>query len=245
MKSILIKELNSFFSSPIGYLVIAVFLIVNSLFLWVFSGNFNILEGGFADLNSYFFIAPWIFIFLIPAITMRSFSEEKSNGTLELLKTKPITMWQLVLGKYLGALLLTIFALIPTLIYVYSVYKLGNPEGNIDFGSTLGSYLGLLFLAGSYTSIGIFASSLTKNQIVAFIIAVFSCFILFYGFEAIANFSLFGKFDYTVQSIGMNEHYKSISKGVIDTRDLIYFISITYLFLVLTNFRLQNETKNF
>lgn len=241
MKPIVIKELTSFFSSPVGYLVIAVFLIVNSLFLWFFNIEFNILQAGYADLNSYFFIAPWVFIFLIPAITMRSFSEEISTGTFELLKTKPISLWQLLLGKYIGAFLLIIFSLIPTLIYVYSVYQLGNPKGNIDIGSTIGSYLGLLFLAGSYTAIGIFASSLTKNQITAFIISIFSCFFLFYGFEAIASFNLFGKYDYVVQNIGINWHYKSMSKGVIDTRDLIYFTSVIYLFLVLTNFRLKDE----
>ena len=134
MKSILKKELNSFFSSPIGYLVISVYLVFNGLFLWVFEGDFNILHAGFADLNSYFFLAPWIFIFLIPAITMRSFSDEINTGTIEILKTKPITTWQLILGKYLGALILVILAIIPTLIYVYSIYQLGNQIGNLNFG---------------------------------------------------------------------------------------------------------------
>jgi ABC-2 type transport system permease protein len=241
MISILKKELTSFFSSPIGYLVIAVYLIINGLFLWVFDGDFNILQAGFADLNAYFFIAPWIFIFLIPAITMRSFSDEFNTGTIEILKTKPITNWQIIFGKYVGALLLVILAIIPTLIYVYSVFKLGNPPGNIEFGTTLGSFLGLLFLASAYTAIGIFSSTLSKNQIVSFIISVTICFFLYYGFEAFASYNLFGKLDYTLQQFGMNEHYKSISKGVIDTRDLIYFLSITFLFLAFTNFNIQNE----
>ena len=241
MKSILIKELNSFFSSTIGYLVIAVYLVINGLFLWVFKGEFNILHAGFADLNSYFFLAPWIFIFLIPAITMRSFSEEINTGTIEIIKTKPITNCEIILGKYFGALILVILAIIPTLIYVYSIFQLGNPVGNIEFGTTFGSFIGLLFLASAYTSIGIFSSTISKNQIVSFIIAVFICFFLFYGFEALANFNLFGNLDYTIQNFGMSEHFNSISKGVIDTRDLIYFLSVTFIFLVFTHFRIQHE----
>lgn len=241
MKSILIKELNSFFSSPIGYLVIAVYLVVNGLFLWVFKGEFNILHAGFADLNSYFFLAPWIFIFLIPAITMRSFSEEINTGTIEIIKTKPITNWEIILGKYFGALILVVLAIIPTLIYVYSIFQLGNPAGNIEFGTIFGSFIGLLFLASAYSAIGIFSSTISKNQIVSFIIAVFICFFLFYGFEALANFNLFGNLDYTVQNFGMSEHFNSISKGVIDTRDLIYFLSVTFIFLVFTHFRIQHE----
>ena len=241
MIPILKKELNSFFASPIGYLVIMVYLLLNGLFLWVFEGGFNILHAGFADLNSYFFLAPWIFIFLIPAITMRSFSDEYNNGTMEILKTKPITGWQLILGKYFGALALVILAIIPTLIYVYSIYQLGNPVGNINFGTTFGSFLGLLFLAGAYTSIGIFASTLSKNQIVSFIIGVVISFFLFYGFEALATYNMFGSSDYFIQKIGMTDHFNSISKGVIDTRDLIYFISITLLFILLTKIRIQNE----
>jgi len=241
MKSILIKELNSFFSSPIGYLVIAVYLLINGLFLWVFEGNFNILHAGFADLNSYFFLAPWIFIFLIPAITMRSFSDEINSGTIEILKTKPITNWQLILGKYFGSLLLVIFAIIPTLIYIYSIYQLGNPVGNINFGSITGSFIGLLFLASSYTVIGIFSSAISNNQIVSFLVAVSLSFFLFYGFEALSSYSIFGGAGYTIKQFGMSEHFSSISKGVIDTRDLIYFISVTFLFLLLTKFRIQHE----
>ncbi len=241
MKSILIKELNSFFSSPIGYLVIAVYLIINGLFLWVFNSDFNILHAGFADLNSYFFLAPWIFIFLIPAITMQSFSDEINSGTIEILKTKPIRTWQLILGKYFGALLLVIFAITPTLIYVYSIYKLGNPIGNIEFGTTLGSFIGLLFLASTYTAIGIFSSTISKNQIVSFIIAAFISFFFYYGFEVFANFSLLGNLDYTFQNFGMKAHFNSISKGIIDTRTIIYFASITLFFLILTQYRIRHE----
>ena len=238
MTAILKKEFNSFFSSPIAYLVIGVFLLINGLFLWVFKDDFNILNAGFADLNPFFFLAPWVFLFLIPAITMKSFADEFNSGTIELLKTKPISDWQIVLGKFTAALLLVIVALIPTLTYVYTVYSLGNPTGNIDFGSTIGSYLGLLFLASTYTAIGLFTSTLSKNQIVAFILGVFITFFLYYGFDAISN--SMGN-DLTIKKIGINEHFKSISRGVIDTRDIIYFISVTVFFLFITKTRLDNE----
>ena len=237
MLAILKKELNSFFSSPIGYLVIGVFLAINGLFLWVFKSDFNILDAGFADLNSFFFITPWFFLFLIPAITMRSFSDEFRLGTIEILKTKPITDWQIVFGKYFGALILIVLALIPTLIYAFSINKLGGSIGSLDTGSTIGSFIGLLFLASAYTSIGLFTSTLSNNQIVAFVIAVIICFFMYYGFEALANLnSIEG-----IQNIGLKEHFNSISRGVIDTRDLIYFISITAFFLFLTNLKLKQE----
>ena len=239
MFPILKKEFNSFFSSPIAYLVIGVFLLINGLFLWVFKDDFNILNAGFADLNNFFFLAPWIFLFLIPAITMKSFADEFNSGTIEILKTHPITNWQIVFGKFTASLLLVIVALIPTLTYVYTVYQLGNPIGNIDFGSTLGSYIGLLFLAATYTSVGLFTSTLSKNQIVAFILGIFITFFLFFGFDAIAN--QFGGNSYVIQKLGINEHFKSISRGVIDTRDIVYFISVTGFFLFITKIRLENE----
>jgi ABC-2 type transport system permease protein len=186
MFAILKKEFNSYFASPIAYVVIGIFLLMNGLFLWIFKDDFNILNAGFADLNSFFLLSPWVFIFLIPAITMKSFADEYSNGTIELLKTKPISEWQIVFGKFLASLLLIVLAIIPTFTYVYSVYQLGSPVGNIDFGSTIGSYIGLLFLAATYTSIGLFTSTLSTNQIIAFILGVFLTFILFYGFDAIA-----------------------------------------------------------
>ncbi|MFT5762163.1 MAG: ABC-2 type transport system permease protein [Polaribacter sp.] len=237
--AILKKEFNSFFASPIAYLVIGVFLLTNGLFLFIFNDDFNILNAGFADVTPFFYLAPWIFLFLIPAITMKSFADEFSTGTIELLKTKPVSDWQIVLGKYTASLLLVIIAIIPTFIYVYTVYKLGNPIGNIDFGSTIGSYIGLLFLASTYTSIGLFTSTLSKNQIVAFILGVFITFFLFFGFDAIAT--SFGNSSLTIKNLGINEHFKSISRGVIDTRDLIYFLSVTIFFLFITKTRLENE----
>ena len=189
MLAILRKEINSFFASSIGYLVITIFLILNGLFLWVFKGEFNILDYGFADLSSFFLLAPWVLIFLIPAVTMRAFSDEKKQGTLELLLTKPITKSQIVFGKYFGAFILILIALLPTLLYVYTIYKLGNPVGNLDMGSITGSYFGLLFLIGAYTAIGVFSSTLSDNQIVAFIISVFICFFFYIGFEGVADFN--------------------------------------------------------
>ncbi len=232
MFAILKKEFNTFFASPIGYLVIAVFLLINGLFLWVFKGDFNILHAGFSDLTSFFYLAPWFFIFLIPAITMRSFSDEIRLGTIEILKTKPLSNWQIVLGKYLGAFLLIILALIPTLTYVYTIDQLGNPTGYLDLGSILGSYLGLLFLSAAFTAIGLFTSTLSNNQIVAFIAGVVLSFLMYYGFEAIAELNIFKNVN--IQNIGMKEHFKSISKGVIDTKDILYFASVTFFFLFLT-----------
>ena len=230
MLAILKKEITAFFASPIGYLVIAIFLLLNGLFLWFFKGEFNILDNGFSDLSPFFLLAPWILIFLISAVTMRSFSDEKKQGTLELLLTKPISPLKIVLGKYFGALALIVIALIPTLLYVYTIYQLGNPIGNLDTGSTLGSYFGLLFLIAAYTAIGIFTSSITNNQIVAFISAVFLCFFFYIGFEGVADFAASNY----IEQLGMNAHYKSISRGVIDTRDIVYFISVILIFTLFT-----------
>lgn len=238
MKALLLREIKSFFGSPIGYLVIAIFLLLNGLFLWVFEGDFNILNSGFADLSPFFTISPWILIFLIPAVTMRSFSDEKKQGTIELLFTKPLSVWEIVNGKFFGAFVLIILALVPTIIYVLVVSWLGNPEGNLDMGSTLGSYFGLLFLISGYTSIGIFTSTLSDNQIVAFIVSVFFCFAFYFGFEGIAGFA--GKMSGLVSAFGMDYHFKSMSRGVLDTRDIIYFISITVLFLSLTVYKLKS-----
>ena len=239
MLPILKKEFNSFFNSPIAYLVIGVFLLVNGLFLWIFNDDFNILNAGFADLNSFFYLSPWILLFLIPAITMKMFADEFQTGTIEILQTKPITNWQIVFGKFWAALLLIAVAIIPTFVYVFSVYKLGAPAGNIDFGSTIGSYLGLFLLSASYAAIGLYTSTLSKNQIVAFLLGLFIIFFLYYGFDAMAN--LFGNSSYTIQLIGINEHFKSISRGVIDTRDIIYFLSVISFFLFLTKQKLSNE----
>lgn len=240
MFALLKKEINSFFTSPIGYLVLAIFLIVNGLFLWLFKGESNILDYGFADLSPFFLLTPWVFLFLIPAVTMRSFSDEKRQGTLELLLTKPISKFQIVLGKYFGALILILLALIPTISYIYTINELGNPEGNFDLGSTLGSYFGLLLLAISYTAIGVFTSTLSKNQIVAFISGVFICFFFFIGIQGIADFISSS----TIEKFGMQYHFNSISRGVLDTRDILYFLSITLVFLTMTSLGIRTEKLN-
>jgi ABC-2 type transport system permease protein len=230
MFAILKKEFNAFFASPIGYLVIGLFLLLNGLFLWVFKGDFNILDSGFTDLSPFFLLAPWILIFLIPAVTMRCFSDEKKQGTLELLLTKPISKLNIVLGKFFGALLLILLALLPTLLYAYTLNQLGNPTGNLDSGSTIGSFFGLFFLVMAYTAIGVFSSTLSDNQIVAFLIAVFTCFIFYIGFEGLYDMTSVKFLDY----LSMSSHFRSMSRGVLDTRDLIYFLMITAIFIFLT-----------
>jgi ABC-2 type transport system permease protein len=238
MKALLLREIKSFFGSLIGYLVIAIFLLLNGLFLWVFEGNFNIPNTGFADMAPFFTLSPWIFIFLIPAVTMRSFSDEKKQGTIELLFTRPLSIWEIVNGKFFGAFILILLALLPTIIYVFVLSAYGSPQGNIDMGSTLGSYFGLLFLVAGYTAIGIFTSTLSDNQIVAFILAVLGCFLLYFGFQGIASYA--GDYSSIVAMLGMDYHFKSMSRGVLDTRDIIYFVSIAILFLSLTVFKLKN-----
>lgn len=228
------KEISSFLSSLVGYIVIAVFLIAVGLFMWVFPGDMNIFDAGYANIDTLFIIAPWVFMFLIPAITMRSFADEKKSGTIELLLTRPLTDIKIVLAKYFAGVTLVLFALLPTLIYYFTVYHLGTPPGNIDSGATWGSYLGLLFITAAYVAIGIFASSLTENQVVAFIIAVFLCFFAFIGFESISSLELFGKVDILILQLGIHEHYLSMSRGVIDTRDVVYFISVAALFILFT-----------
>lgn len=228
------KEIAIFFSSILGYVVIGVFLGILSLLLWVIEGPGNIVEGKYASIDGLFTIAPWVFIFLISLITMKSFAEEKHTGTLELLFTKPISDFQIVFAKYLASLTLFIFAIIPTLIYFISVYQLGAPKGNIDIGSTLGSYIGLTFLGGAFVAIGIFASAITNNQIISVILAVFLCFFAYAGFDLIGSQSFMGPTGLFLQNLGIAEHYNSISKGRIDTRDVVYFISVIAIFLTLT-----------
>lgn len=233
MYSIFKKEIRSFLSSLIAYVVIIVFLLIIGLFTWVFADG-NILVQGYASLDTLFFMAPWIFIFLISAITMRSFSEEINQGTFEILSTKPITDFQIILGKYLAAVCLVAFSVLPTLLYFYSVYQLGLPKGNIDMGATWGSYIGLILLGGCYASIGIFSSAATSNQIVAFVLGMFLCFFFYVGFQQISNLSLFGGWDSSIQNLGIQYHYDSISRGVVDSRDLVYFGSLISFFLGLT-----------
>jgi ABC-2 type transport system permease protein len=240
MFTLLKKEIQSFLSSLIGYLVILVFLLINSLFLWVFPGSFNILDSGYASIDGLFVMAPWVFMFLIPAITMKMFADEHKTGTIELLFTKPISDLQIVLAKYLAGLILVIFSLLPTLIYYFTVHQLGQPVGNIDSGGTMGSYIGLFFLAAGYVSIGVFASSITENQIVSFIISLFLCFVCYTGFDSASVIAGNG-WDHYIEALGINYHYTSMSRGVIDSRDLVYFISFATLFILSTKLILQSR----
>jgi ABC-2 type transport system permease protein len=239
MRALIRKEVRGFLGSLIGHIVIVVFLLITGLFLWVFPDN--ILDQGYADLAPLFQLAPWVFLFLVPAITMRSFSEEKRTGTLELLLTRPLTEMQLVLAKYTASLALVLFALVPTLFYYWTIGQLATPEWNVDSGGTWGSYLGLLFLAGCFTSIGLFASSITESQIVAFLIAVFLSFALFQGFGLVASFDLLGALEGPIKAIGIEDHYQSMSRGVIDLRDVTYFLGVTAVFVLLTRASLQSR----
>jgi len=239
MFAIFKREVQSFFTSPIGYLIVGSFLLLNGLFLWVFKGEYNIFDYGFADLGNFFLLSPWIFVFLVPAITMKSFSEERKMGTLELLLIKPISVWKLVLGKFWGAFLLCVIAVVPTIIYVFAISSLGVIEGNYDLGVVMGSYFGLLFLIATYAAIGIFASTLSDNQIIAFLVGILICFMVFNGFDALSSLFSNGETQQWIQGLGAKSHFDSIARGVMDTRDLIYFISLTLFFLYLTHQRLK------
>lgn len=241
MFAIFRKEITGFFSSLTGYIVIIVFLLINSLFMWVLPGEWNILDSGYAGLDSLFFLSPWIFMFLVPAVTMRMIAEEKRLGTIELIYSRPITERGIIYGKYFAALVLVLLALIPGLVYYFSVYHLGEVHGNLDQGGTIGSFIGLFFLAAVYSSAGIFASSVTDNQVVAFILAIVLCFILFMGFDSFAYLPGLKKLDEFVIRLGINEHYKSISRGVIDIKDVVYFVGVAVFFNELTRFQLVSR----
>ena len=232
MKSVYLKEVTGFFSTIIGYIVIISYLLINSLFLWVFDSGFNILNSEFSQLTSLFILSPWIFLFLVPSICMKMFSEEINSGTIEILLTQPLRERDIVLGKFFASVTLVVLSLAPSLIYFFSVFKLGNPIGNMDIGATIGSYIGLIFLSGIYVSIGLFASSLTQNQIIAFLLSVFLCFFMYTGFDSIDEIILNSSILFA--KIGINNHYISISRGVLDSRDIIYFISTIIFFLFLT-----------
>ncbi len=233
------KELRQFFSSLTGYIAIIVFLLVNGLVLFVFDDN--IFDFGYATLDRFFQLAPWILLLLIPAITMRSFAEEFKTGTYEILQTRPLSRWQVVMGKYFGSLVVVFIALIPTVLYVISVQKMSSGEG-IDMGATIGSYIGLFFLAAVFTAISICCSSFTNNAVVAFIASLIVCALLYYGFNAISRLpALRNNLDYYMEMVGIDFHYRSISRGLIDTRDVVYFLTVTGLFLIITSRNLSRR----
>jgi ABC-2 type transport system permease protein len=230
MIQILSKELNSFLNSLIAYVVIGVFLIAIGLLMWVFPET-SVLEYGYADMDTLFSLGPYVFIFLVPAITMRSFAEEKKAGTIELLITKPLSDWDIIVGKFLACFLLVMGALLPTLVYYFSVYQLGNPVGNVDTPGVTGSYIGLILMGAVFCSVGILASSLTRNQIIAFIIAAFLSFLLFSGFESLSALNIWSSNTLFIKQLGLLEHYESLSRGLIDSRDVIYFLSVIFIML--------------
>jgi ABC-2 type transport system permease protein len=233
MLQVLSKEFSSFLNSLIAYVVIGVFLLTIGLLMWVFPDT-SVLEYGYADMQTLFSLAPYVFVFLIPAITMRSFAEEKKAGTMELLFTKPLSDWDIILGKYFSTLLLSLFALLPTLVYYYCLYMLGNPVGNLDTPGIIGSYIGLSMVAAAFCAVGIFASCITPNQIVAFVVGAFLCFLLFSGFDSISALPFWSANALAVKQWGVLFHYESMSRGLIDTRDVIYFFSLVLLVLSVT-----------
>lgn len=244
MYSIFRKELNSFFSSLVGYIAVAVFLLVCGFFMWI-APNSNILDYGYATMDKFFAFAPWVLMFLLPALTMRSFSDEYRSGTIEILSTIPLTEYQIILGKFLASLALVIFSLLPTLLYVYTIGHLSIIKGNLDSGGILGSYIGLFCLSGAFTAVGIFCSSLTQNQVIAFLIAIFANFILFAGFETLSKLPVLENGpDYLISQIGMQFHYTSISRGLLDSRDIVYFLSLVALFILATRLSLQQRKWN-
>ena len=236
MYSIIKKEFDSFFSSAIGYLVIAVFFILTGLFLWVFKGDFNLFDYGFADVSPLFMLLPWVFAFLIPAVCMRSISEEKKQTTIELLLSMPLRARDIILGKFFGTYFIIIITLLPSLLYVFTLYKLGNPEGNIDLGSVMTSYFGVLLLAAAFTAISVFFSAITENQIVAFVLAVFVSVFFYAGFSGVASLSdgLFG-----VTQFGAETHFESMTRGLVDTRDVMYFLLLSFVFLGLATIAIR------
>lgn len=235
------KEINAFLSSLIGYIVIGVFLTATGLFVWFFKDN--ILDFGYADMSSFFQIAPFVFLFLIPAITMRAFSEEVKSGTIELLLTKPLTAWQIVLGKYLACCVLILLALLPTLLYYYSVYQLGNPQGNVDSAAVLSSYLGLFLLGCVFASMGVFSSSLTDSQVTAFVIAFVLCLVLYYAISSFAALPFMGSFGYVLSKLGLDYQYDALGRGLIDSRNVLYFLSVIFIALFATRWRLMELRK--
>ncbi len=241
MFALLKRETRAFFSSLTGYLILSIFLIATGLFIWVFPGAGNPLSNGYANLNILFEIAPWIYLFLIPAITMRLFAEEKKQGTMELVFTRPISDRAIVIAKYLSALIIIGITLLCCLVYYISIYQLGNPVGNIDSGAFIGSFIGLLFLGMVYASVGVFCSAITNNQIIAFLMALAGCFILYSGFDYIAEMDSFQYIQSEIYALGIGEHYRSMSRGVIDSRDMLYFVGTILSFLLLTETVLRSR----
>ena len=228
------KEISIFFSTLIGYLIIGIFLLINSILLWSDLSKMNILSYGYADMDIFFTTAPLFFLLFIPAVSMRIFSEEYSLGTIETLITRPITSLQIVLAKFLAVFILVLFTIMPTFIYVVSIYYLGESIGNLDLAGIMGSYFGLIFLCALFSSISIYASSLASNQIISFAFAISISTLFYFGFDVLSQLSLFRNFDLFMQQIGISFHYEMMSKGLLKLSDIIYFVSFSILFIKLT-----------
>ena len=241
MKALIKKEFNTFLSQPVGYLLIFSFLLITGLFLWVFPNPYNIFEAEYANLQSFFSLTAWVLTFLVPAIAMRSFADEKKQGTLELLLTQPISVHRLVISKFIGLFLVSLVAVIPTGIYLISLYQLALDPSHMDINAILASYLGLLFLIGVNISICLFTSSLSENQLIAFISGAAGCLLFYYGFNGLmalfSNDILISVFKF----LSVKSHFNSISRGVIDTRDIIFFLSLTFLFIKMTTFNINKH----
>ncbi len=236
------KEVLSNFGNWSAWIIMAAFSVIGTLFLFFFENNSNLFDIGVASLQSYFVLVPWILLFIIPAISMRTLAEEQQNGTLTWLFSQPISVQNIVLGKYFSVWTIGILCLLPSLVYLYTLYVLGVPEGNIDLGATFGSYLGLIFLIGAFSAIGILASALASNQIIAYLLGVILCFVLYFGVEQIASYRLLGQADYLLQNLGFYKHYIAFTRGLIDSRDLFYFILIIVIALCIS-INLVNKKK--
>lgn len=243
MNAILKKELWSFFGNWSAWLIIAAFSLISTLFLFFFDNDSNIFEIGMASLQSYFALCPWLLMFIIPALSMKSFAEEQQSGTLYWLFAQPISIVQLVLGKLLSVIIVGFLCIIPSLVYLYTIYTLGIPEGNLDFGATLGSYLGLSLLVAAFSSIGVLASSLSSNQIMAYLLGVLLCFFLYFGIEQLASYKLLGGADYYLSNLGGYQHYISLSRGLVDSRDVFYYLLIMAVAIALTSYFVQKKKQ--
>lgn len=239
MKSLFLKEINAFFGSLTGYLVLALFLVALGLIVWVFPES-SVLEYGFADLEALFSYTPYVFTFLVPAISMRAISEERKTGTWELLRTSPLSLIQIILAKYLALLALVFLAVLPTLLYAYSIVQLGDPVGNLDLAGFFGSWIGLLMIGAAFAAVGLFASALTSQQVVAFVLGVFLCFVLYFGFTALAEL-LTGEVSYLVEELSLSYHYNSLSRGVVDSRDVFFLLGMIWVFLGGSVLALRNK----
>ena len=240
------RELFIFFSGEIGYLIMGAFITVSTLFLWFFDTDFNLLNSGFADLNSFFVLGPWLLMFLIPALCMRSFSEERHTGTIELLLTKPLTLWEIILGKYIGIMLLVMIVFLTTFIYFFALHDLRLNSIPLDWGITLIAYLGLVLLSSVFVAIGLLSSLMTKNQVTAFMLALLLCFIQFFLWKGIADLMLDSKTYNLFNQLGIFEHYLNLRQGLISIKDLIYFIALNHVFLYLSSIvllKIKNEGR--